>query len=694
MISPVAYEESLMVATVTEVTPGKISARLLDESPTFIALNTGEPRPFPRINSYLLSPIGTDFIVAQVNWIGESQSRISYKEVIQLPHADRDLSLTPLGVLRLEVIDECKSEFHFSRGVESFPTVGDPVLIPTRAQLSAIAKSGENLRIFIGTSPLAGSSPVYIDPDKLFGRHLAVLGNTGSGKSCSVAGLIRWSLEAARKEKKNANAHFLILDPNGEYSHTFRDLGCVKVYGVEPAGDAQQLKVPLWLWNSVEWISFAQASEKTQKPALIQTLRMLRSGAGFGKELLSDSHRFLYLLKDLENHLCDALKNGYYHNTKEYAKYTNFCKCIDAFPEQMSLLKRLPVAMMESRNQLCERVNLAKKNAKKDDSRYPRYVENDIAELYNSAHSIIEYYDNMSDEEKETLLIDADVPLAYDEKLFLRYLENVAEQMKASEHVEKIYPRIRTLLSDNLLKNVIAYNEDYELADWLQEYICPLTVGSSITIIDLSLISPNLTSILASVIARMALETLQRYRRKHDGEVFPLTLVVEEAHTFIKQHNDNPENIGAGITCARTFEKIAREGRKFGLGLVISSQRPSELSPTVLSQCNTFLLHRITNDLDQNLVSRLVPDNLKGLLRELPVLPSRDAVLLGWATELPLLVRMRFLEKDIRPQSDDPGLWDKWVKGDCSGIDMKEIADEWQTESSAVIKETQEIGNF
>src|SRR6185312_1724109 len=109
------------------------------------------------------------------------------------------------------------------------------------------------------------------------------------------------------------------------------------------------------------------------------------------------------------------------------------------------------------------------------------------------------------------------------------------------------------------------------------------------------------------------------------------------------------------------------EGRKFGLGLVLSSQRPSELSPTVLSQCNTFLLHRISNDRDQELVHRLVPDNLRGLLRELPSLPSQNAILLGWASELPVLVRMDDLPRAHQPRSDDPDFWHVWTGRDDSG---------------------------
>src|SRR5690606_37875899 len=129
--------------------------------------------------------------------------------------------------------------------------------------------------------------------------------------------------------------------------------------------------------------------------------------------------------------------------------------------------------------------------------------------------------------------------------------------------------------------------------------------------------------------------------------------------------------------CRETFEKIAREGRKFGLSLVISSQRPSELSQTVLAQCNTFLLHRLVNDTDQQLVSRLVPDNLAGLLKELPSLPSRQAILLGWAALLPVLVEMRELSESRRPRSEDPDFWKVWTGERPRAVDWQQLADEW-----------------
>jgi len=142
-------------------------------------------------------------------------------------------------------------------------------------------------------------------------------------------------------------------------------------------------------------------------------------------------------------------------------------------------------------------------------------------------------------------------------------------------------------------------------------------------------------------------------------------------------HNLSPSRL-----CSQSFEKIAKEGRKFGLGLLLSSQRPSELSPTVLSQCNTFLLHRLVNDRDQELVKRFVPDNLGSILNELPVLPTKMALLLCWAAPVPILVDMNELKKEYQPDSKDPDFWDVWTGKEERKIDWKKIADEWQEEGN------------
>src|SRR5690606_7067550 len=183
------------------------------------------------------------------------------------------------------------------------------------------------------------------------------------------------------------------------------------------------------------------------------------------------------------------------------------------------------------------------------------------------------------------------------------------------------------------MRAIISDTEGTTLENWLADYLgSDNAEGGCVSVIDLSLVPTEVVHVVTAVIARMTFEALQRYVTLNAGETLPTVLVMEEAHTFIKRYKEDVENQDAATVCCQVFERIAREGRKFGLGLVLSSQRPSELSPTVLSQCNTFLLHRISNDRDQELVQRLVPDNLKGLLRELPSLPSQSAVLLGWAS--------------------------------------------------------------
>jgi len=246
--------------------------------------------------------------------------------------------------------------------------------------------------------------------------------------------------------------------------------------------------------------------------------------------------------------------------------------------------------------------------------------------------------------------------------------------------------RIRTMLADTRMKPITNDSEHrVDLANWLETYIGKDGDGDScVSIIDLSLVPTEITHLVTAVISRIIFESLQRYRRLYNKSL-PTVLVAEEAHTFIKRYREDSENQDVAAVCCQVFEKIAREGRKFGLGMVISSQRPSELSPTVLSQCNTFLLHRISNDKDQEQVHKMVPDNLRGLLRELPSLPSQHAILMGWASELPVLVKMKNLTKEQQPHSDDPDFWDVWTRKDADGKLVERTAN-WE----AVVKEWQQ----
>ncbi len=689
-LSPLAYADSLRIGTIDFVSPDEIKVLLDIEAPDGVALNTGTPRPFPRINGYVLIPSDEGYLVAQVEWITIERSQYPKRKgmqdfgLVDLPYPLRKMNLNPLGVLGYESKDVKGNDvYRFQRGVESYPTVGDAVLLPTQSQLRAIVESGDNRHVLIGTSPLAANAEVKIDPDRLFGRHLAVLGNTGSGKSCSVAGLVRWSMDEARKARGGAdpNARFIVLDPNGEYANTFRDMSKVRVFAVEPSEGVEQLQIPLWFWNSAEWGAFTQASAKTQRPTLVQALRSVRDGV-FGATV-TPSHEMRRYLRTLVS-ILQLERNagspwGKFPQPKGF--FEKLKKWQEGLADQDSFSDDEKASLSAVRDKLTGLINARA-------CQYPTYEftrgeVDELLSLIQSAHA------TFGGSDTDILPIDADVPRPFTGDQLLRSVEATAELLGVSEYVETMQMRIRTLLSDSRMKIVSGSAQDLTLDDWLRNYIGDNQASNgSVTVIDLSLLPAEVVHIITAVIARMTLEALQRYRKLHHGKTLPSVLVMEEAHTFIKRYHDDAENQNSAAICCQVFEKIAREGRKFGLGLVLSSQRPSELSPTVLSQCNSYLLHRISNDRDQELVHKLVPDNLRGLLRDLPSLPSRHAILLGWASELPVLVQMNNLPDEHRPKSDDPDFWAVWSGKDNKGEaverseDWKAITDDWQQVST------------
>ena len=686
-LSPLAYADSLRIGTIDFVSPDEIKVLLEIEAPDGVALNTGTPRPFPRINGYVLIPSDEGHLVAQVEWITIERSQYPKRRgmqdfgLVDLPYPLRKMSLNPLGCLFYDGSEASGQEkYRFRRGVESYPTVGDSVLLPTQNQLRAIVESGDNRHVMIGTSPLAANAEVSVDPDRLFGRHLAVLGNTGSGKSCSVAGLIRWSMDAAKKvrgDESDPNARFIVLDPNGEYANTFRDMSKVRVFAVEPDEGIEQLQVPLWFWNSEEWSAFTQASAKAQRPTLVQALRSVRDGAF--TTTVTPSHEMRRYLRTLVSIL--QLERNAGSPWARFPHPKNFLEKLKKWQQGLgdhdSFTDDEVAALSAIRNKITDFAN--DRSGQYPTYEFTRGEIDSLLSIIQAAHS------TFGGSDTDILPIDADVPRKFTGDQLLRSVEATAELLGVSEYVETMQMRIRTILSDSRMKVVAGDAKELTLDTWLKSYIGDSEASNgSVSVIDLSLVPAEVVHIITAVIARMTLEAQQRYRKLNHGKILPTALVMEEAHTFIKRYKDDAENQSSAAICCQVFEKIAREGRKFGLGLVLSSQRPSELSPTVLSQCNSFLMHRISNDRDQDLVHKLVPDNLRGLLRDLPSLPSRHAILLGWASELPVLVQMNQLPEHHRPKSDDPDFWAVWSGQDGDGeaverkVDWKAIADDWQ----------------
>ena len=676
---------NLTIGTVEFISPREIKVLLELNAPQNTALNTGVPTLFPKINGFVLLPNEVGALVGIISWIGIENSpypkRKGFKDfgLIDLPFPLRKMSVSPLGVLKKK-----DNSFEIERGVYSYPSVGDPVIIPTQKQLQAIVENkSDNAKVKIGNSPLAANTPVYVDPDKLFGRHIAVLGNTGSGKSCSVAGLIRWSLEAVRDNNKNAidnqNARFIILDPNGEYTNTFDDIAVVRNFQVS-FGDNEsvfkQLRVPAWMWNSYEWSSITQASGKTQRPLLRRALRELRSG-----DIDSKDDEKIKLRRYLSSILVSFKKSLNYVDYKtESSKFGFLLKSVaEDLSHKSSTDAGINTNIGNISSKIAEISQRRLKSFEKNGELIEYYVsfeENDVNETIDSIKTVLEKVGGTIQYKGP----DEDSPVHFKGEDLPNHLERLSQEQGVQQFLDFLIMRIRTMLADTRMSSIIGTEKDITLINWLEEYIGKdKSENGEIVVIDLSIVPTDILHIVVSVISRIIFEAIQRYRRKNN-QLLPTVLVMEEAHNFISRYNSDNDDLSPSRLCSQTFEKIAKEGRKFGLGLILSSQRPSELSPTVLSQCNTFLLHRLVNDRDQELVKKFVPDNLGSILNELPILPTKKAILLGWAAPIPILVDMNELKYEHQPNSKDPDFWDVWTGKEKREINWKEIVKEWQKE--------------
>jgi hypothetical protein len=539
--NPIEHISSLRIGTVEFVSPDEIKVEIDLESPGGMAANAGIPRAFPRVNSYVLISSEDGYLVGQIEWIAIEKSpfpkRKGFQEygLVDLPFPLRKMRVNPLGILK----NVNNNNYKFLRGVQSFPSVGEPVYIPTDSQLKAIVESGEKRRVKIGTSPLASNADVYVDPDRLFGRHLAVLGNTGSGKSCSVAGLIQWSLEALKSNNGNPNARFIILDPNGEYSKVFKNKARMfHVNGVD-----NPLQVPLWFWNSSEWCSFMQASTKAQVPLLKKALRAMRNEKfDVEDDIKIEVKRFVGDI--LQSTIMSKNAGEPY---KQFPHVRNFTERLVAWKQSIDTytikMNMVNIELTEISNELERLISTHRIPVKnKDYINYSVYTVDEMGSLIDKLRHLFE---TLGGSEKDLLPKNEDIPIKFSGGALINFLEMLAHETGSDQHLEFLFTRIHTMLSDTNMKPIIGDDIDITLEEWFNKYI-----GSDneeqqyVTILDLSLVPTEIIHITTAVIARMVFEALQRYR-KLEGKSLPTVIAMEEAHTFIKRYKEDSDNYNA-----------------------------------------------------------------------------------------------------------------------------------------------------
>jgi len=459
------------------------------------------------------------------------------------------------------LFDTDKNEWKlaFERGVTTFPLPQQKVYLTPRSDLGFIYGEGTGPVILLGEHVGSGGTPCYAEMNELLGKHTAILGSTGAGKSGTVAAILHAILDRGGEAgHKKWHPQIVVLDPHNEYSAAFPD-------HVRLCTDENSLSLPYWLLN------------------LQETVNLL-----IGKtEFVATS--------------------------------------------QANIVK---TAILLARRDAAQTVNL------------------------NEAE------------------INVDSPVPYELDRFVHHVENSTNkppQASKQESWNSILHKIEVLKNDSRLAFMM--QEWDGVADPFPEIVKQFLGDSDpIRIVDLSGVPNEVAGAASSAIAR-TLFSVKLWQTREERESNPVLLVCEEAHRYVPNRGE------AQYEAAQdAIRRLAKEGRKYGIGLMLVSQRPSEVEATVLSQCNSWIVLRITNDSDRSHVQGILPDSLAGLTKVLSGLRRREAIFVGQAAVLPSRILIRDLVKDGKPlpRSQDIDFDTGWQGSPITDEHLTEVGKRWR----------------
>lgn len=500
--------------------------------------------------------------------------------------------------LQVQLVGEGKRGGLFERGVSQHPTIDDRVHIVTEADLRSIYGSGEpDDFVPVGHLASAESIPTLVNINKLVTRHAAIVGTTGAGKSTTVAGI----LTALANSQRYPSARIVILDIHGEYARALSGISNVFRVNANEEKQERSLHIPFWALSFEELIALALPGLDGQKAGSVADYIL-----SLKREALSSYKQ--------ENRTIDGITE----NTVTVDSPVPFC------------LHKMWLELHKK-----EYLTVVPRPGGTADERDPAYV-------LDSQNNPVQLGDAMSVTPPSYRTVKTTGPAT-------ERVQHANEGIGIRQQLGALASKLRDPRFDFLFKpgdwlpdlnGKTKKDIDVLLEDWIGG---PMPI----TILDLSGIPSLVLNNLIGALLRILYDALFWARNLPDGgRERPLFIVLEEAHAYLGTENSGP--------AATAVRRIAKEGRKYGVGLMIVSQRPSEIDPTILSQCGTIFAMRLANDIDRGHVTGAASDNLKGLFEMLPVLRTGEAVIVGEAVSLPVRTLIDPPPKGRRPDSVDP----------------------------------------
>jgi DNA helicase HerA-like ATPase len=437
---------------------------------------------------------------------------------------------------------------------------------------------GTDKSIAVGEHVGSGGARCYLDLDELLGKHTAVLGSTGAGKSSAVAALLHSILEHGPTNGFDRwHPRVIILDPHNEYGGAFES-------HTRLSTDEGTLCLPYWMLDFEETVSLIIG--KTEHAATSQT-------------------------NVLKNALLAARRKG--------------AQILGIKPDEVTVDSPVPYILGDPSGL----DNLGNRNGALD-------ITGLVGEINDQRPK--DSKDKSKHEEFNKLI---------------RKIESLTRDVRLNFMMT---PWDATLATDPLPQI---------LGQFIGE-------GHPVCVVDLSGVPNEVAGAASSAVAR-TLFAIKLWQTANEREKNPVLLVCEEAHRYVPNRGE------AQYAAAReAIQRLAKEGRKYGIALMLVSQRPSEVDATVLSQCNSWIVLRVTNESDREHVRAILPDSLVGLTKVLSGLRQREAIVVGQAIALPSRILVRHLERKQLPRSHDISFTKGWVSPYLDAASLTSLASRWR----------------
>lgn len=541
--------------------------------------------------------------------------------------------------MTLQLIGEAQRNGTFQRGISQYPTIGDEVHLVSEKELERIyGQPDKPYFVKLGHIANAESIPALVDVNKLITRHSAIVGTTGSGKSTTVASI----LNALSDNERYPSARILILDIHGEYAQALHDRAEIFKIGANRTSKhvENELFIPYWALNFDELceISFGEFANEKDRNIVLERIQKSKE---------------------------ESLK-----------KYSKKGANIDA----LSVDSPIPFSLNHLWYQLYLETfgTYNKSKGGKPIENLVFDVDSDGVELKgNPISGIPPIFKNV--------MVDAGVAAA-DKVNYLPNPLNLGKQLSLLGSKLRI-PRYNFIFKPGKWTPDEDGKVEKDLDDLLKGWI-----GSKkpITILDLSGVPNDILNTIIGIVLRILYEALFWSKDlSQGGRHRPLLIVMEEAHIYL---NDSFKGMAS-----KTVQRIVKEGRKYGIGAMIVSQRPSEINSTILSQCGTFFALRLANSTDRGHITGVISDSLESLTSMLPILRTGEAIILGEAVKLPMRTIIEAPPKNRRPDSQDPIIYDEIPEEDSQntggwGIKMEEnpkydeLIETWRAQNPKIEK--------